>query len=263
MLSNRWARPGPPRRASTRGDLATQKRGLPGRVVREELVPYQRWDSETGRKKARCVPSTSPDACWDFHRRRGGVENLLCFEFGARSESEPQPQQWTVLGDVLLEVVWPTSVLKILVERFGSHYGDLSEYPITAVIAVPPDQKSAAILLGRFQSRNGGVQMVRSVNVIDQLLDTIFTVESYVVAGDVVVGLATLALAALAFMLSLRLRRREIETLFKIGGSRLNIASVMASEIVIVLLTVAMLATGLTVLTSHFGPAAIREFLTS
>ena len=80
-------------------------------------------------------------------------------------------------------------------------HGDLSEYPITAVIAVPPDQKSAAILLGRFQSRDGGVHMVRSVNVIDQLLDTIFTVESYVVAGAVVVGLATLVLAALVFML--------------------------------------------------------------
>ena len=53
----------------------------------------------------------------------------------------------------------------------------------------------------------------------------------------------------------------QIDTLFKIGGSRLNVASVMTSEIVAVLLAGVVLAGGLTFLTSQFGSAAIRAFI--
>jgi putative ABC transport system permease protein len=122
------------------------------------------------------------------------------------------------------------------IDSFHFH-GDLSGYPITAVIAVPPDQKSSAILQGRYQSQEQAVQLVRPSAVMDDLLGTILTIQSFVVAGAVVLGLATLATAVLVFLLSLRLRQREVTTLFKIGGSRLGVASVMTSEIVVVLLS--------------------------
>jgi ABC-type antimicrobial peptide transport system permease subunit len=48
-------------------------------------------------------------------------------------------------------------------------------------------------------------------------------VQTFVIAAVVVVGISTLATAILVFMLSLRLRRREIETMRKIGGSRASI----------------------------------------
>jgi putative ABC transport system permease protein len=73
--------------------------------------------------------------------------------------------------------------------------------------------------------------------------------------------LATLATAVLVFMLSLRLRRREIVTLFKIGGSRLAVGSVMASEIVAVLLSGFVLAGGLTLLTRQYGSLLIRALI--
>ena len=66
---------------------------------------------------------------------------------------------------------------------------------------------------------------------------------------------------ALVFLLSLRLRRREIETLFKIGGSRAAVGTVMVFEVVVVLLTSVVLAAGLTLLTREFGSAAIRAFI--
>ena len=62
-------------------------------------------------------------------------------------------------------------------------------------------------------------------------------------------------------MLSLRLRRREIETLFKIGGSRPVIAAVMASEVAVVLLAGVLLAAVLTLLTSQFGSTIIRALV--
>jgi putative ABC transport system permease protein len=96
---------------------------------------------------------------------------------------------------------------------------------------------------------------------MDELLDTVLTVQNFIVAGAVAVGAATLGSAALVFMLSLRLRRREIETLFKIGGSRLSVSTVMVSEIVAVLVTGVVLAGGLTLLTRQFGSLAIRTLI--
>jgi len=145
-------------------------------------------------------------------------------------------------------------------ESFHFH-GDLSDYPLTAVLAVPPDQRASALLQGRYQSDEDLAQIVTPVAVMEDLLGTILTVERFVVAGAVIVGLATLATAALVFLLSLRLRRRERLTLFKIGGSRLAVASVMASEVVVVLASGALLAAGLTLLTSQFGSLAIRALL--
>ena len=146
------------------------------------------------------------------------------------------------------------------IESFHFH-GDVSDYPITAVVAVPLDQKSSALLQGRYQASDDLAQIVRPVTVMDELLGTILTVQSFITAGAVIVGLATLATMALVFMLSLRLRRRERETLFKIGGSRLSVGSVMASEIVVVLFTGVILAGVLTALTSQFGSAAIRALV--
>jgi putative ABC transport system permease protein len=140
-------------------------------------------------------------------------------------------------------------------------HGDLSGFPITALVVVPRDHKSSAILQGRYESEDLSTQIVRPITVMDELLDTILTVQSFVVAGAVIVGLATLASAALVFMLSLRLRRREIETLFKIGGSRVAIGAVMVSEIAVVLLSSVVLAGLLTLVTREFGSAAIRALI--
>ncbi len=86
-------------------------------------------------------------------------------------------------------------------------------------------------------------------------------VNADIVAGAVIVGLATLASAALVFMLSLRLRRREMETLFKIGGSRVSVGALMASEMVVVLVTGIVFAAALTILTSQFGAALVRALI--
>jgi len=157
-------------------------------------------------------------------------------------------------------VVQYTEITEDNADSFHFH-GSLAEFPLTAIVVVPPDQKSSTILQGRYEAAESLTQIVRPVTVMDELLETILTVQSFVVAGAVIVGLATLASAALVFLLSLRLRRREIETLFKIGGSRSAVGTVMVFEVVVVLLTGVILATGLTLLTREFGSAAIRAFV--
>jgi putative ABC transport system permease protein len=97
--------------------------------------------------------------------------------------------------------------------------------------------------------------------VIDELLATIFTVQQYVTLGLAVLGIATLAVATLVFLLSLRLRRREIETLHKIGGQRGAVLTICLFEIVFVLTTSAALAAGLALVTYVSGPNIIRFIL--
>ena len=159
-------------------------------------------------------------------------------------------------------VVQYNEITEANLESFHFH-GDLSDYPLTAVLAIPPDQRSSALLQGRYQSDDDLAQIVTPVVVMEELLGTILTVERFVVTGAVIVGLATLATAGLVFMLSLRLRRRERSTLVKIGGSRLAVASVLASEVVVVLVAGSALAAGLTFLTGQFGSVAIRALLRS
>ncbi len=142
-------------------------------------------------------------------------------------------------------------------------HGGMGGFPITALVAVPNDRKSGVILLGRFQGDEERAQIVRPAVVIRELLETVFTVRSFVVAGILLVSMATLAMAVLVLMLSLRLRRREIETLVKIGGSRGRVAFLIVSEAVIVVLVGAVLAGGLTALTHRFGSTVIRTFLLS
>lgn len=154
---------------------------------------------------------------------------------------------------------------EITVENAASFHfhGDVSSYPITAVLVVPPDDKSRALLMGRYAAPDETVQVLRPIGVIDDLLGTVFTVQGYVVAALALVAGATLATAALVFALSIRLRRREVETLVKIGGSRGSIAVVLLAEVIFVLLCSGVLATGLTLVTERLGGAAIRSLLLS
>jgi len=145
------------------------------------------------------------------------------------------------------------------IDSFHFH-GDVAEFPITAVIVLPADQKSRALLLGRYQSHET-LQLLPPPAVVDELLATVFSVQSVIVAALFVVGATTAALVALVFLLSLRLRRGEIETMMKIGGSRRRIASILGLEMVGVLGLGLLLSAGLTWGTSQIGPTAIRYLL--
>ena len=115
-------------------------------------------------------------------------------------------------------------------------HGDTAVYPISAVIAVPYDEKSGTILRGRYLTKEERQQIVRPDQVISGLLQTIFRIKNVLDAVVALVGLATLLAIVLVFALSLRLRQREIKTIFKMGGSRLTIARLLSAEIMIVLL---------------------------
>jgi putative ABC transport system permease protein len=120
-------------------------------------------------------------------------------------------------------------------------HGSLAAYPISAVIAVPYDAKSGTILRGRYLSKAETQVIVKPEEVIDGLLQNIFRIKNVLDAVIAVVALATVLAVILVFALSLRLRQREIQTIFKIGCSRMTIAKLITAEIVIIVLSSALL----------------------
>lgn len=138
-------------------------------------------------------------------------------------------------------------------------HGDQGGFPVTGILAVPKDQKSGVLLRGRYQAADELSQITRPRDVIEELLDTVFTVRTFVVAGLGLVGMATLVTTGLVFMLSVQLRRREFLTMARLGGSRLRVGAIVAAEIGVVLVASIALAGLMTVLSSGLGPGVLQK----
>jgi putative ABC transport system permease protein len=137
-------------------------------------------------------------------------------------------------------------------------HGNTDIYPITAVIAVPNDEKSGTILQGRYLAKEETQQILRPVEVIDGLLQNIFRIKNVLDAVVSVVALATVMAIILVFALSLRLRQGEIETIFKIGCSRMTIAKLLAAEILIIVMTSATLCAIMLAIVGTFTNDLVR-----
>jgi putative ABC transport system permease protein len=119
----------------------------------------------------------------------------------------------------------------------GFHFhGDTSIYPVSAVIAVPYDGKSGTLLRGRYLESEDAQQIIQPAEVIDGLLQNIFRIRNVLDSVIALVGLATLLAIFLVFSLSLRLRQREIQTIFKLGCRKAMVGRMMLAEIAIILL---------------------------
>lgn len=139
-------------------------------------------------------------------------------------------------------------------------HGSTDEFPLTGIIVVPPDQKNTALLRGRYQD-DERLQLVVPGDVLDDLLETVFAVQSYVVLSLVILSLATLAVMTLVFLLSQQIRRGEFRTLRRVGASRGYVAVLIASEIGFVFLISLLLAAILTTATRHYAMGILQMVL--
>ena len=150
-----------------------------------------------------------------------------------------------------------TEITKDNIESFHFH-GNLAGYPITAVIAVPYNEKSGTILRGRYLSKDETRQIVKPGDVIDGLLQNIFRIKNVLDAVIAVVTLATILALVLVFILSLRLRQREISTIFKIGCSRMTIVRLLAAEIFIIIFISGVLCSAMIGGINYFSNDLVR-----
>lgn len=146
------------------------------------------------------------------------------------------------------------------IDSFHFH-GDTGQFPITALIALPQEQKQSALLQGKFQDKDVTLQIVRPEKIIREVMDTIFTVRHYILIGAVIMGLSTLIMILLIFMLSQQLRKGEIETATKIGASRYFVLSLISIEVFFVILISSALALIMMMLTQHYGTLIMQNLI--
>ena len=127
------------------------------------------------------------------------------------------------------------------IDSFHFH-GDTDDYPVSAVIVVPPDARSATILQGRYLDPEGISQLVQPVQIIQGLVERIFRIRAVLDVVTGIIALAALAALGLAVFLSFRLRAREIETAVKLGARRGMVLQILAAETVVILCTALAIA---------------------
>lgn len=137
-------------------------------------------------------------------------------------------------------------------------HGDLSRYPLTAVLVFPNDDKSETILRGRYLEEEEMHQIIKPTEVIDGLLQNIFRIKNVLDAIIAVVGFATFLAMILVFALSLRLRQREIQTIFKLGCRKGTIVRLLSAEVGIILLSSAAISGLLVLLLASVDQGLVR-----
>jgi len=143
--------------------------------------------------------------------------------------------------------------------RSSFHFhGDTSSYPITAVLAVPHDKKSETILRGRYIDSTNPLQIIQPVTVIDALLQNIFRIKNVLDAVIAIVAFATVLTIILVFILSFKLREKEIGTIFKIGCSKLTTAKLLGAEVSIVVVTSAAFCALFVLVCAQFSSDIVR-----
>jgi putative ABC transport system permease protein len=152
-----------------------------------------------------------------------------------------------------------TEITDANIDSFHFH-GDPSIYPLTAVIAFPKDNRAGTLLRGRY-IENPSHQLVRPRKVVDDLLEEVFRVKHLLDGVLLIVGGATLLAVVLVFSLSLRLRQREITTIFRLGCSRGTLARLLSAEIGLIVIASATLAVALLMVLGSYSDVLVRLLL--
>ena len=125
------------------------------------------------------------------------------------------------------------------IESFHFH-GDANEFPITSIIAIAESEKSETILEGKYAG-DPALQFTKPSADVRQLMGLVFRVKRFFDANAILIGLSTALLMLLVVLLSLRLRAREMQTMFQLGCSRGTILQLQLAEILIIVAIAAVL----------------------
>lgn len=152
-----------------------------------------------------------------------------------------------------------TEITSANVDAFHFH-GDPAVYPLTALMLLPQDTRAGTLLRGRYLESTR-YQIVQPKAVVDGLLQNIFRIKHVLDGVILIVGIAVVLAIILVFALSLRLRQREIDTIFKLGCSRLTITRLVGAEIGMILLTSGLLCALLLVILNQYSAEIVRRII--
>ena len=139
-------------------------------------------------------------------------------------------------------------------------HGRREDLPLTAILVDAPDERAETLLMGRYLARDDAT-ILEPPLIIEQLMQLVFRVERFLDVAAVALLSTTTVLIILVFALSLRLRQREIQTLFKLGCSRSMIARILFAELAIIGLASALIVTAVSLTALRFGSSLFELLL--
>lgn len=146
------------------------------------------------------------------------------------------------------------------IDSFHFH-GDPDTYPLTAIVIAPSGEKGQTLLLGRYSQVNSATICIKPPEVVQDLLKIVFRIESLIRFGSLVTGIVTAMLIGLVVFLSIRLRAAELHTISQLGGSRFTVASYLATEIGLQLITATALAVSGAIATQLLIAESLQQLL--
>lgn len=114
-------------------------------------------------------------------------------------------------------------------------HGPSDTFPLTAIIVIPDSERSETILIGKYLSAEEPYQIIRPVEVVDEMMRLISQIRRLFDWIALLLAVVTILLVGLVVMLSIRLRVGEIHTMTLLGCSRTTIAGIVLAELAIVL----------------------------
>ena len=143
------------------------------------------------------------------------------------------------------------------VDSFHPH-GDPETFPLTAMLVRPESKKAQALLIAHYQD-HPSLQVLKSPDVMSELMHMVLRVRDFLDAHHSLVTLAMGALLALIIALPRRLRTRELETLTLLGCRKGLQWTMQITELAIVLIIAIICAWGLTSLTVHYAASYVSS----
>lgn len=141
-------------------------------------------------------------------------------------------------------------------------HGRREDLPLTAILVDAPDERAEALLIGRYLTRND-VTILEPPLIIEQLMQLVFRIERFLDVATTALLSTTATLVTLVFALLLRIREREIQTLFKLGCSRFTIARMMTAELLLIALAATLLTAAVSLTSLYWWPLWIEQMLTA
>jgi putative ABC transport system permease protein len=114
-------------------------------------------------------------------------------------------------------------------------HGEQQDFPVTAIIAIPNDNESETLLMGRYLDADDPSQLLQPTEVIDELLSFVVQLRRVFAYAFAAMSSVAVALLALLIALTVKLRDREFQTLFRLGGSRFLIVRLVGAELLILI----------------------------
>ena len=176
------------------------------------------------------------------------------------AEQKPAASESDRNVEVGASLVTYTEITEENIDSFHFH-GDMGAYPITAAIVVPHDRRASTLLKGRYTDDQLRTRIIEPPAITRGLLDNIFRISTLFNAVILLVTMATLMALGLVFSLSMRLRRRELDTIFLLGCSRSTVLKLVTAELVLLMLASTSVCLVLMFVVDRYAGSWIRSFL--